>query len=69
MKSNQKNRIPDGFKDPASLDTLALEAAIVSARLNSDTEPDAQIWADLAAQELQSRMQAAKTLEMPVLAP
>ena len=41
--------------DPATLETPALEAAIVSARRDSDTDPRLMAWADAAAELLEDR--------------
>jgi hypothetical protein len=51
------NAIPQGFTDPHTLDTTTLESAIIAARVYSDTDPGADIWADLAARELEFRIQ------------
>ena len=41
--------------DPATLDTPQLERAIISARLDADTDPRLEAWADRAALILEQR--------------
>lgn len=51
------NQIPQGFTDPRTMTTNELETAIIAARVHSDTDPGAAAWADLAATELQTRLE------------
>lgn len=50
-------QIPKGFADPQTMPTPALETAIIAARVHSDTDPGAATWADLAARELELRIE------------
>jgi hypothetical protein len=49
--------ILEGFTDPQTMPTPTLETAIIAARVHSDTDSGAATWVDIAARELEFRIE------------